>query len=232
MVKKVKKKLVVICAHPDDEVIGCGGTIAFYKKKNYEILVIFFTCGESSRQFMNKNLLKKKEKKRINGSNKASLILGVNKIVNFDLNDNELDKYSNLFLTKKIETVLEKFKADIILTHAANDLNVDHRKVNFAVQTACRTSGALNVQQILCFEISSSTNNLKLNKKRFNPNFYVDISNQIDLKKKALKCYKNQLKPYPNPLSYKNIINLSKYRGSEVNLNYAEAFEVIRITVN
>lgn len=232
MVKKVKNKIVVICAHPDDEVIGCGGTIAFYKKKNYEILVIFFTHGESSRNFDNNNLLKRNEFKRFNSSHKASLILGGHKIINFGLKDNELDKYSNLFLTKKIETVLKTFKADIVLTHAANDLNIDHRKVNQAVQTACRTSGMLNIKKILCFEIASSTNNLKLNKKRFSPNFYVDISRQIDLKKKALKCYKSQLKPYPNPLSYKNIINLSKYRGSEVNLNYAEAFEVIRIIVN
>ena len=70
------------------------------------------------------------------------------------------------------------------------------------------------------------------NKRRFNPNYYVDISKLMNKKKKALKCYKKQLKPYPNPLSYKNIINLSRYRGSEVNLNYAEAFEAIRTIVN
>ena len=232
MVKKIKKKLAVICAHPDDEVIGCGGTIAFYKKKNYEILSIFFTKGENSRQFKNNGLLIKNEKKRIADSNKASLILGINRIVNFDLKDNELDKYSNLFLTKKIESELKIFNADIILTHAANDLNIDHRKVNQAVQTACRTSGTLNIKKILCFEISSSTNNFKVNKRRFNPNYYVDISKLMNKKKKALKCYKKQLKPYPNPLSYKNIINLSRYRGSEVNLNYAEAFEAIRTIVN
>jgi LmbE family N-acetylglucosaminyl deacetylase len=220
------KKILVVCAHPDDEVIGCGGTIAKLAK-NSEINLLTFTDGESSR-------LKKSIKERIINRkkmlHKASKILGIKNLHQHNFDDNQLDNYSNLELTKLVEKYILKYNPDTIFTHYKNDLNIDHRKVFEAVITATRPFKNKSLKNVFSFEITSSTE-LSLYSEKFNPNFFINIENGIKKKKQALNIYKSQLNKEKGLLTIENIIILSKYRGNFIGCKHAEAFEVIRMSI-
>ncbi len=224
MLKKIKK-ILVVCAHPDDEVIGCGGTIAKFSKYA-DVNLLTFTDGESSR--LNKN--KKKIIKRRQMLLKSSKILGINNTHQHNFKDNELDTYSNLELTKLIEKYLLKYKPDTILTHYKNDLNIDHRKIFRSVITATRPFKNNLIKNIFSFEITSSTE-LSFYNERFNPNLFINIEKSIEKKKRALNIYKNQFDKKKGLLTVENILNLSKYRGNFIGCKYAEAFEIVRLII-
>ncbi len=163
-----KKSLLVVAAHPDDEVLGCGGTLIKYKKDGYKINIIFFTDGEGSRD--NRNI--KDIKKRRSSAIKSSSLLGCKNPIFFNFPDNQLDKVPRLEIVKKIELILEKTKPEIIFTHFNNDLNIDHQIISKATITACRPQ-IKYVKKILFFEIPSSTEwQITKNNKAFNPNWY------------------------------------------------------------
>ncbi len=225
MLKKYKK-IMIVCAHPDDEVIGCGGTIAILSKFS-KITLLILTNGEGSRNYKSK-LMEKKIIDRKKNLNKSSKNLGIQNIIHENLDDNELDKYSNLKITKLIESHIRKIKPDTIFTHHSSDLNIDHKKVHQAVLTATRPFKNNYVRNIFTFEIPSSTDS-NYGKKVFKPNYFVDITKSIKKKIKSLKIYKNQFSKLPSPLNINNIINLSKLRGNSVGFKFAEAFEVVRI---
>ena len=225
MLKKYKK-IMIVCAHPDDEVIGCGGTIAILSKFS-RVTLLILTNGEGSRNYKSK-LMEKKIIDRKKNLNKSSKNLGIQNIIHENLDDNELDKYSNLKITKLIESHIRKIKPDTIFTHHSSDLNIDHKKVHQAVLTATRPFKNNYVRNIFTFEIPSSTDS-NYGKKVFKPNYFVDITKSIKKKIKSLKIYKNQFSKLPSPLNINNIINLSKLRGNSVGFKFAEAFEVVRI---
>ena len=129
-----KKNLVVFAAHPDDEVLGCGGTIKRLSKK-FNVIVVFFTTGITSRSLKNEKKEINKLKQDCINSNK---ILGTKKTVFFELKDNQLDSYPRLFIIKKIENILKIYKPEIVFTHYYEDLNIDHQIVSYSTITACR----------------------------------------------------------------------------------------------
>ena len=165
MLKKYKK-IMIVCAHPDDEVIGCGGTIAILSKFS-RITLLILTNGEGSRNYKSK-LMEKKIIDRKKNLNKSSKNLGIQNIIHENLDDNELDKYSNLKITKLIESHIRKIKPDTIFTHHSSDLNIDHKKVHQAVLTATRPFKNNYVRNIFTFEIPSSTDS-NYGKKVFKP---------------------------------------------------------------
>tara|TARA_Y100001958_G_C21162611_1_gene496140 strand:- start:89 stop:763 length:675 start_codon:yes stop_codon:yes gene_type:complete len=219
-----KKKILVVAAHPDDELLGCGGTLALLSKKN-KIFALFFTDGVSARKVKNsKNAEKRKE-----NSLKSLKIIGIKKSKFLNFPDNELDKVPLLKITKEIEIIIKNFKPDTIFTHSNVDLNIDHEIISRAVVTATRPKPNFCVKNILLFETLSSTEwNFNLKKKTFNPNYYIDISKTINTKIKAAKAYKNEISSWPHPRSINGIKNLAKYRGQSVGLKYAEAFYLLR----
>tara|TARA_Y100001935_G_scaffold255448_1_gene268545 strand:- start:10790 stop:11473 length:684 start_codon:yes stop_codon:yes gene_type:complete len=222
------KKILVVAAHPDDEVLGCGATLLRFKKQGCKIKVIFLTDGESSRLGAKNldELVSKRKKNAEQVSNKAKFHLPV-----FGkFKDNQLDKEPLLHVTQFIEKEIMKFKPDTIFTHFENDLNVDHQKAFNAVNIACRPLSKSFVKNIYCFEIPSNTNLIltRKNKKLYNPNFFVDINNFINKKISLLKIYKSELRKWPHTRSLKGIKNLAEYRGSQVGLKFAEAFITIR----
>tara|TARA_B100000963_G_scaffold187057_1_gene162743 strand:- start:30075 stop:30767 length:693 start_codon:yes stop_codon:yes gene_type:complete len=228
------KKILVVCAHPDDEVIGCGGTLAKLSK-NAEINLLIFTDGESSRLNRSKrSKLNQNIKKKINNRKKmlqkSSKILGIKNFHQHNYEDNQLDNYSNLELTKLIEKYIIKYSPDTIFTHFKNDLNIDHRKIFRAVITATRPFKNKTLKNVLSFEITSSTE-LSFYSERFNPNFFINIENSIQKKKRALNVYKSQLNKEKGLLTIENIIDISKYRGNFIGCKYAEAFEIIRMAI-
>jgi LmbE family N-acetylglucosaminyl deacetylase len=224
----MKKKILVIVAHPDDEMLGCGGTLLKLKKENCEIKSIFLSDGESSRS--KKKNYKKEIKTRENQAIKISKNAGFIKPKFFRLRDNSLDKYPLLKVIKKIEKEMSRFNPNIIFTHSDVDLNIDHQIVNRAVVTACRPHIKNNLEGILTFETPSSTEtNFNDKKKLFHPNYFVNISKFVKKKLELLKIYRSEIMKWPHPRSLKNIKALSMYRGSQSGFNYAEAFIILRL---
>tara|TARA_Y100000992_G_C21206153_1_gene463047 strand:- start:65 stop:751 length:687 start_codon:yes stop_codon:yes gene_type:complete len=219
-----KKRILIIVAHTDDESFGCGGLIKKLSKHNL-IGAISFTNGISSRKNYTDSDIKKRKLSSLN----ASKILGFKWISQYNYPDNQLDKASLLEIIKLIEQNKKKFNPHIVLTHNFSDLNVDHRKVAEATLTAFRPEPKEILEQLLTFEIPSATDFRILKSKRiFLPNFFVNVEKTIKSKIKAIKCYNNEIKPAPHSRSIFGVKNLSKFRGNQSGLKFAEAFEIVR----
>ena len=219
------KKILVIASHPDDEVLGCGGTLIKYSKMGYEIRIVFMTNGVSSRSKIKNNEILKRKKAAI----KACKILGANKPKFFNFKDNQMDSVPLLKIVKVIESEIYLFKPSIIFTHFNGDLNIDHEITSRATLTACRPTLNHPVKSLFMFYVPSSTEwSHNKNKKNFIPNWFEDISNSDKQKKLALNCYKMEMRKWPHPRSLKNISNLQNVFASEVGQKKTESFMLYR----
>ena len=232
-------KVLVIVAHPDDEVLGMGGTLRKLSVKNHDIKVVFLATGIAARRSdkfrnetkyeINKTLIKKMEeqiKKLRLDAKRALKILGIKNAEFFDFPDNEMDMVSNLEITKTIENIIKKFKPDVIYTHTKNDINVDHRAIFNATITATRPNTRANVKKVICFEVPSSSEwNFG---DTFSPNIFVDIKRELSYKKKAIQAYKTELKKFPHPRSVNSLDIIAKRWGTVSGFEASEAFELIR----
>tara|TARA_Y100000991_G_C21964343_1_gene346071 strand:+ start:872 stop:1570 length:699 start_codon:yes stop_codon:yes gene_type:complete len=228
--KNNKNEVLVVAAHPDDEVIGCGGTIAKHVDNGDLVNVVIASEGETSRELKrDREKFKNKLSELHKSSFSANNILGTSNLEILNLPDNRLDSMDRLDLIKIIEASVQKFKPNIIYTHHPWDLNIDHRLLHEAVLTACRPTPEQKVKTIFCFEIVSSTEWQSANLyKPFSPNYYIDISNQFSRKMDALNQYNSEMRPWPHARSLKALEHLSRLRGSQVGLNAAEAFMLVR----
>lgn len=225
----MKKNIMVVAAHPDDEILGCGGTLIKLQKKGYKIKCIFLTDGESSRNIKHNKILEKKIILREKQALKVSKYLKFIKPSFFRLPDNRIDEIPLIKVIKIIENEIKVFKPSIIFTHSLCDLNVDHSTTCKAVLTASRPFSKTFVKKIYSFEIPSNTElYFRGNKKYFVPNLFSDISTVIKIKLKLIKFYKDELKESPHPRSIEGIKILAKYRASQCGLQFAEAFETQR----
>ena len=215
--------VLVIAAHPDDEVLGCGGAIARHTALGDQVHVLFMADGETSRTSLVKDL----EEKRRHAAQGALDVLGVGERIFLDWPDNRLDTIPMLDLVQSIEPVIMRLRPDIIYTHFEGDLNVDHRKTARAVFTACRPQPEFSVIKIICFEVLSST---EWNPAQsFMPNYWVDVSEYLPIKEKALVFYDQEMRPYPHTRSYQNVRQLAGVRGATIGVEYAEAFMIVRM---
>ena len=205
---KIKnKKVLIVVAHPDDEVFGCGGLIKKLSLNKNNICVVSFTNGVGSRPNQKITQIKEREK----SSKNASKILGFKWLAQYDYSDNELDKVSLLEIIKILEKHKKKFNPQIVLTHNFSDLNIDHRKIAEATLTAFRPEPKEKLEQFITFEVPSATDfRILKNKKNFLPNYFVNIEKNMNAKIKAIKCYKKELKPYPHSRSIIGIKNLKE----------------------
>lgn len=219
----MKNKVLIIAAHPDDEAIGCGGTIIKHKKNGDSIHLIFMTDGISARRATKKSKLIRNK-----GLKKCLQILKPDSYQCFDFPDNEMDKFSLLKVVKEIEKFLNNIKPNIVYTHSEFDLNVDHQVVAKAVKTATRPFPEQPVKELYSFFINSSSE-WNFGNGNTAPDFYVDISDQIKDKKDLLKAYESEMRDPPHARSIDNILNTNKVCGSICGTNFAEAFKVIRI---
>ncbi len=210
--------ILVLAAHPDDETLGCGATIAKLTNEGHNVDLLTFTDGVGSRNI-----------KRIGNRNDrlglVQNILGLNSYSFGSFPDNKMDSKPLLDICKFIEKNIN-YDPDIIFTHHPGCLNVDHRIVYEATLTVFRPQLG-NKIKIYSYYVPSSTDYNPLN--NFNGNVYYDVKNYKDVKLECLKkCYSDEMKDYPHTRSYENIENLMKVWGSEVGLEYAEKFELIR----
>ena len=219
-----KKKILIVAAHPDDEVLGCGGTITKSTSEGCKVYIVFMTNGIASRNRKKKDI-KKEVNERKRAAIKACKIMGAEKPNFLDFQDNQLDKYPLLKIVKNVEKFIKKYSPSVIFSHYGGDLNIDHQIVNKAVITACRPQKQSTVKKLLFFEIPSSTEwQITKPSKTFNPNWFEDISSVIKKKLNALQAYKSELRKWPHPRSKKGVKTLALWRGATVGVEAAEAF--------
>lgn len=224
----MSKKILIVAAHPDDEVLGCFGTVARLIKEGYEAYTLILGEGKTSRDEKRVVEDKKDEIEILNTEIiKANEIIGVKKVFIESFPDNRFDSVSLLDIIKVISKVKEEVQPDIIFTHYEHDLNVDHQITYKAVITSTRPMENECVKEIYSFEILSSTEwNYPLS---FSPDIYFDINDTIDLKINAMNEYKSELCTYPHPRSIEGIELNAKYQGMRVGKEFVEAFKSIRV---
>lgn len=230
--------VLIIAAHPDDEVLGMGGTMLKHSEKGDRVKVVYMATGITSRrsskyqnavvyEYNKKELenMKKEIQTLRNDARRATKILKVNDISFYDFPDNEMDSIPLLKIVKVIENEINKMKPHIVYTHHYGDLNVDHRVVYHAALTACRPIASV-VRELICFEGPSSTEwNYPTS---FIPNYFVNINNQLKKKVKAMEMYRNEIRKFPHPRSSKNLKMIAGRWGAVSGNIAAEAFQIIR----
>ena len=216
------KKILIVVAHPDDEVLGCFGVVAKLIKRGYEAYTLILSGGKTSRGEAEEELeIVKKE------AIKANKKIGIREVFIENFPDNMFDSVALLEIVKKIEDIKNKILPDIIFTHYENDLNIDHKTTYKAVITATRPMKNECVKEIYSFEVLSSTEwNYPLS---FSPDLFFDISDTINAKIEAMSCYKSELREFPHPRSLEAIKLNAKYWGMRVGKEYIEAFKAVRV---
>jgi len=222
---------LIIAAHPDDEVLGCGGSIAKWTKAGDDVHLLIMAEGITSRDKA-RNIKKRKDELLIlnQSLNKAGEILNVNSINLLNFPDNRMDSIDLLSIIKKIEDYVRKLKPKVIVTHHSGDLNVDHRVVYQAVITACRPQPSHPVKRIFSFEVPSATEwHSPTSNNSFIPNWFEDITVTLEQKIEALHAYESEMRKWPHPRSYEAVRHLAHWRGASVGIESAEAFEAVRV---
>jgi len=224
----MKKSILIVAAHPDDEILGCGGTVARLVREGGEAFALILGEGITSRDRKRDTRKRKKDIENLKKQCKeANRIIGVKEVFFYDLPDNRFDTIAFLDIVKKIEEIKSKIYPSVIFTHYRNDLNIDHRITYQAVITAARPILGESVKEIYAFEIPSSTEwNYPMS---FSPQVFFDIEKTINLKLKAFQQYKSEIRNFPHPRSLEGIKLSARLWGIKVGLKYAEAFQVVRI---
>lgn len=226
------QRILVVGAHPDDEVLGCGGTIAKAIFMGAEVAVQFLGEGISARfpfgqydspEFHTQTQI------RISGAKKALSVLG---ITDFEFGTRlcgQFDTYPLISIVKEIESKLERFKPQLLFTHNPSEVNIDHRIAYEAVEVACRPTRSFIPDAIYTFEIPCSGS--WTFESTFKPNVYVDISEHWDRKIEAWSCYEGESRPFPFPRSIEGLKTIAQYRGLMSNLKMVEAFRLVRMVI-
>ena len=223
------KKILAVVAHPDDEIIGVGGTLCKHSSKGDEVHILILGDGKSSRQDAYKSPTKALIAKSFKETREALACIGINSFKKLSFPDNRFDEVAILDLTKSISAHISKIKPDLVYTHHFGDLNIDHQRTSEAVTIACRPIENNSVKAIYHFETLSSTEMAGYVPGRaFLPNVFVNIEKEIKRKMEAMNCYQSELHEFPHPRSLVAIETNAKLWGTKVNLKYAEAFYCLR----
>lgn len=216
--------ILVIAAHPDDEVLGCGGTLAKLSDQGAKIHVAFMADGIAARGDGDENFRTQLEERR-RAAKKAADILGITSLSFGDFPDNRMDTLAMLDMTQMVEALVDEHRPDTVITHHIGDVNVDHQLSHKAVVTACRPQPDHPVRKLLCFEVPSNTEwQLPGSAAAFEPNYFVDISATLERKLAALNAYTSEVRGWPHPRSLEAVEHLNRWRGSIVGKEAAEAF--------
>lgn len=222
------KDVLVFAAHPDDELLGLGGTVRRLVNEGKTVRAVILAEGITSRADRRDKADFDELKELQSDARKAAEIVGYTSIDFCGYPDNRMDSVDLLDVIKTVLSFVDKYKPDTIFTHHHGDLNIDHRITCEAVLTACRPIKGNCVKTILSFETPSSTEWNYNYIEPFIPNVFFDISETIEKKIKGMACYSSESTTYPHPRSPKALRVLGSYRGSNVGYDYAEAFMLLR----
>lgn len=222
--------VLVVAAHPDDEVLGCGATIARHAARGDRVHVVILAEGATSRALRRDRGASASSLSRLaDCARRAGRILGAHSVALEDFPDNRLDSVDLLDLVKVVEQHAARVAPDVVYTHHAGDLNVDHRRVHEAVVTTFRPLPRASARRLLLFEVPSSTEwQPPGSRAPFEPNCFVDATRTLSLKLRALRAYAPEMRAFPHPRSLRAVEHLARWRGASAGLAAAEAFVVAR----
>ena len=230
MASALSQNVLVVAAHPDDEVLGCGGTIARHADAGDPVHVLIVAEGATSRQQQrDRDEVAGDLSALANAAQTAGAILGVAGVELLDLPDNRLDSLDRLDLIKRIEERIARYQPQVVYLHHAGDVNIDHRRLHEAVVTACRPAPGQPVRRLLSYEVASSTEwQPPGSAPAFQPNWFVDIAVQWARKRQALEAYSSEMRSWPHARSIAALEHLARWRGAQVGVEAAEAFCLLR----
>jgi LmbE family N-acetylglucosaminyl deacetylase len=223
------KKALVIAAHPDDEILGCGGTMARLTQEGYDFTIAILGEGITSRfdrrEDADPMLLQQLHAKAV----EAGSMVGVRDVRLFSLPDNRFDTVSLLEVIKIIESLIEEIQPNLVFTQHGGDLNVDHVVTYRAALTATRPLSSCRVQSLYAYEVASSTEwSFQNFAPPFQPNAFFDISGFLERKVSAMQVYESEARVFPHPRSPEALANQAGRWGSVVGVRAAEAFQLVR----
>ena len=223
------ERVLVIAAHPDDEVLGMGGTIAKYAARGDEVAVLIVTDGSTS-QYRNDPKLKEILRAKKEETTNCASILGIKHVFYGELPDMKLDVTPHIEINRVIENAIADFQPTMVFTHFSGDVNKDHRRVYESTLVACRPISEQCVKRLFLYSVPSSTEwNAQTATNVFLPNWYEDITGDYAEKKyKAMECYRTEIREYPHPRSIQYLRTADAAEGNRVGLLAAESFILLR----
>ncbi len=218
------KEVLVVGAHPDDEVLGVGGTIPLLRERGANVTVVIVTDG-SSTQYAGDEAVKEVKSENLLAANR---IIGTDDVRHWNFPDMRLDTVVHVELNQAFERLLDEKAFDTVFVHHAHDINLDHQMIHRSVMVATRPAPGQTVRRILSYHVNSATEwGARSPHTAFFPNVFIDISRTIQKKLDALKCYGVELRQYPHPRTLEAVANRAKVFGAEVGYEYAEAFNLL-----
>jgi LmbE family N-acetylglucosaminyl deacetylase len=212
------RSVLVFAAHPDDEILGCGGTLALHSQESDNVVVVIACEGESLRYG-------EQGVGQSNHTDRAMEILGIAEVVRLGFSDQRLDTITLTDLIEPLEDVVRRVRPSVVYTQWGGDINVDHRILFDAMLVATRPTETF-IDSIRAFDTASSTE--WAYPRSFVPDTFVDISRTLEKKIEAMSCYVSELRPYPHPRSLEALANRARFWGNQNCLDAAEAFVTIR----
>ena len=222
--------VLVVAAHPDDELLGCGGTAARLAREGHSLYMAILGEGITSRGAKREEADALDLKRLKACSQRVSDLLGVKELSLHELPDNRFDSLPLLDVIKIVEGLIERWRPTSIYTHHGGDLNLDHQIVSRAVLTATRPVKDHPVRELYMFEIASSTEwAFQQLSPVFKPNVFVDIEETLPLKLEGMRLYESEARTFPHPRSPEALAAIARRWGSVVGRSAAEAFEAVRL---
>lgn len=221
-------KALVIAAHPDDEILGCGGTMANMSQAGHEVHIAILGEGITSRHDQrdgNDSAIDQLHQ----CSQKAGELVGAASVRNLSLPDNRFDTLPTLEVVKVIESLIDEFQPETVFTQHGGDLNIDHVVTYRATLTATRPMKGCPIKSVYAYEVASSTEwAFGQFAPRFTPHVFVDIAETLEAKIAAMESYESEARPFPHPRSPEALRAIATRWGSQVGMSAAEVFSVVR----
>lgn len=217
-------RVLVVAAHPDDEVLGAGGAIARHVAAGDEVYVCILSEGASA-QYSDPGMIKV----RRTAAKEASKVLGVKESFYHDLPDSRMDTVPHVEINAILEKHVRVVRPEIVYTHFGGDTDLDHQRSYQSTIVATRPKVDSPVRKVLCYEVAGQTHWAGPGvEAAFNPNVFIDIGDFLERKLEAMKCYASELNPYPHPRSLMAIESIARMRGVLCGCEAAEAFVLVR----
>lgn len=225
-------RILVVAAHPDDEVLGCGASMARWAHQGDEVHVLVLGEGLSSREAERAAASRTEMACLHQATHDAAALLGCQEPVLLGLPDNRFDSLDLLDVVKQVESAVDRVRPQRVLTHHGGDLNIDHQVTHRAVLTATRPVPGQTVQEVLAFEVLSSTEwAFSPAFAAFRPSVFHDVTGFMDKKQAALRLYSGEMRAAPHARSHEAVEAIAHRRGAQAGLEAAEAFMCMRWTL-
>lgn len=228
----MSERILVIAAHPDDEVLGMGGSIAKFSSEGKEVHLLIVTDGSSSQYASAENLAEIIESKKSETA-KAKKILGISSVTYGGLPDMRLDTIPHIEINRVIEDTINHIEPDTVFTHFWGDINKDHQCIYESTLVASRPISGQKIKEIYCYSVPSSTEwNQHRAETIFTPTLFNEIVEYKEKKYQAMEAYSTELREYPHPRSIQHLRELDKAVGLQVGLKESESFVFVRVIRN